>query len=201
GISYYFDEETLRINKEGKGIDLGEFLDDDYLIIIYKNGYYRISKPNESLFIDSNYLIVEKFSLQSLFTVIYRNNDQKSQHIKRFIPDFTLDKNIYFLPEENSCEILFFTKEWLCDIQINYSNKSTEIIKLDQQFPINSLKAKGKKISNSKIKNVEILNIQEPTEDWLKNIFPDDDSERTDNDNNDDDLDIELDTGQIILPL
>jgi len=36
GISYYFDEETLRINKEGKGIDLGEFLDDDYLIIIYK---------------------------------------------------------------------------------------------------------------------------------------------------------------------
>jgi len=63
------------------------------------------------------------------------------------------------------------------------------------------LKAKGKKISNSKIKNVEILNIQEPTEDWLKNIFPDDDSERTDNDNNDDDLDIELDTGQIILPL
>lgn len=201
GISYYFDEETLRINKEGKGIDLGEFLDDDYLIIIYKNGYYRISKPNESLFIDSNYLIVEKFSLQSLFTVIYRNNDQKSQHIKRFIPDFTLDKNIYFLPEENSCEILFFTKEWLCDIQINYSNKSKEIIKLDQQFPINSLKAKGKKISNNKIKNVEILNIQGPTEDWLKNIFPDDDENNETADNDNDDLDIELDTGQIILPL
>jgi len=35
----------------------------------------------------------------------------------------------------------------------------------------------------------------------VKKYFPDDDSERTDNDNNDDDLDIELDTGQIILPL
>ena len=62
------------------------------------------------------------------------------------------------------------------------------------------MKAKGKKISNSKIKNVEITNIQEPNEDWLKNIFPDDDNNET-ADNDSDDLDIELDTGQIILPL
>lgn len=203
GISYFFDEETLRINKEGKGNDLGEFLDDDYLIILYKNGYYRIAKPHESLFIDSNFLIIQKFSLQSLYTVIYRNSDQKTQHIKRFIPDFTVDKNIYFLPEENNCEIIFFTKEWLCNLQISYSNRTKEIIKLDKQFPINSLKAKGKKINNSKIKNVDIQNIVEPDEEWIKNLFPDDDSKekiKTNNDDNDD-LDIELDTGQIILPL
>ena len=63
------------------------------------------------------------------------------------------------------------------------------------------MKAKGKKISNNKIKNVEILNIQGPTEDWLKSIFPDDDENNETADNDSDDLDIELDTGQIILPL
>ena len=198
GISYYFDNETLRINKDGKGVKLGEFFDDDYLIIIYKNGYYRITIPNESLFIDSNYLLVEKFDPRTLYTVIYRNNDQKSQHIKRFILDEIIDKNVYFLPENDDCEILFFTKEWLGNLQINYSNKTKEIIDLDKKFPINSLKAKGKKIKNNKIKNIEFINVIKPDEAWLKSIFPEN---IIDNNIIDDSPDIELDTGQIILSL
>jgi topoisomerase-4 subunit A len=62
GRKIWFDDAVFRLNVDGRGNYLGEFSADDKILVITKNGFFRITGFDLSNHFEDNILIIEKIS-------------------------------------------------------------------------------------------------------------------------------------------
>lgn len=164
GRKIWFDEDVLRLNSDGRGKFLGEFLGEDLILVLYKNGEYQLYNFDLSNHFDDSILAIEKFDPNKVLSTIYYDKEQQFYYLKRFQIEEGLNKRINFIGENPDNKLVSITWVRYPRFEIQFGGKNDqrekEIIEVDEFIGIKSYKAKGKRLTNYQIENIKEL---EPT--------------------------------------
>jgi topoisomerase-4 subunit A len=191
GRKIWFDDAVFRLNVDGRGPFLGEFSADDKILVITKNGYFRITGFDLSNHFEDNILIIEKFRPGKVYSVIYWDADQKFYYVKRFIIEES-EKPQCFINENPESKLISLTEVEYPRFEIHFGGKhksrDNEIIEVAEFIGVKSYKAKGKRMTSYMVENiqeiepiikkeVEITMEEIPDEEPLQPVIHDDPSQ------------------------
>jgi topoisomerase-4 subunit A len=158
GRKIWFDDAVFRLNDDGRGIFLGEFSSDDKILVITKNGYFRIAGFDLSNHFEDNILIIEKFRHGKVYSVIYWDAEQKYYYVKRFIVEET-EKLQCFINEDPESKLISITEVEYPRFEIYFGGKhkerENEIIEVAEFIGVKSYKAKGKRMTSFTVENIQ----------------------------------------------
>lgn len=162
---YWFDDTTHRLNKEERGTYLGKFSKDDKILTVTSKGYYRLYTYDVLNHFDDDIVLIEKYFPNQTLSCIYFDGESKSYFTKRFIPEATTNKTMIITEHEQS-RIELITGQVNPVIEVKFGKEKdkeipNETINLVEFAPVVNMKAKGKKLSSYKVKEI---NLREPQE-------------------------------------
>ena len=157
GRKIWFDDAVFRLNVDGRGVFLGEFSADDKILIITKNGYFRITGFDLSNHFEDNILLIEKYRPGKVYSVIYWDPEQKFYYLKRFTIEES-EKPLCFISEDPESRLISMTEVEYPRFEIHFGGKhktrENEIIEVAEFIGIKSYKAKGKRLTSFMVDNI-----------------------------------------------
>jgi Type IIA topoisomerase (DNA gyrase/topo II, topoisomerase IV), A subunit len=84
GRQVWFDSDVLRLNYDERGDYLGEFQNDDLILVMLMNGTFYTTNFELTNHFEKEYLIIEKFDENKIWSVAQYNADEKYYYLKRF---------------------------------------------------------------------------------------------------------------------
>lgn len=181
GEDYWFDEATHRLNKDERGTYIGKFSGEDKILTVTSKGYYRLYTYDVLNHFDDDIILIEKYYAQQPLTCIYFDGQSKSYFTKRFEPEGTTNKTLIVTEHELS-RIELITGQINPIVEVKFAKEKgveipDETLKMVDFSPMVNMKAKGKKLSSYKVKEI---NLKEPEEIKLARKFlKADESEKT----------------------
>jgi len=162
---YWFDEATHRLSKTERGTYLGKFSGDDKILTITTKGFYKLYTYDVLNHFDEDIILIEKQYPNLILTCIYFDGQSKCYFTKRFEPEANNNKTLIISEHEQSY-IELVTTQINPMIEIKFSKeKGKEIpdenLKMIEFSPLVNMKAKGKKLTSYKVKEI---NLREPEE-------------------------------------
>lgn len=160
GRQVWFDRDVLRLNYDGRGETLGEFLSDDQILVICQNGDFFTTNFDLSNHYEDNILIIEKFDSSKVWTAALWDADQKYNYLKRFQLESSSRKQ-NFLGENTESRLLLLTDEAYPRIEVIFgghdSFRETLVLDAEEFISVKGFKAKGKRISTYEVETVNEL--------------------------------------------
>ena len=164
GRKVWFDPDVNRINYEEHGRFLGEFSDDDAILVILDNCDFYITNFDANNHYEDNILRIEKWDEHKVWTAVLFDADNDGYpYIKRFTMDATR-RHQNFLGENPNSKLVFLTDVPYPRVRLTYGGvdavRPAEEIDAEQFIGQKSFKAKGKRLTTWKVEKIEEL---EPT--------------------------------------
>ena len=160
GKQVWFDTDVNRLNDSGSGILLGEFLQDDKVLVILGDGTYYTTSYDLSNRYQGDILKVEKFNHEKVYTAIYYDAGVKRYYLKRF--SFEPNNNITpvkFVAEEPGSKFVALSEDIYPRVIYTFKGKSKGrepvILEVDPFVEKKGLKAKGRRINEADIAKIE----------------------------------------------
>jgi topoisomerase IV subunit A len=180
GEDFWFDEGTHRLNKEERGTYLGKFDGEDKILTITSKGFYKLYAADVLSHFDEDIVLIEKFYPNLVITCIYYDGQSKSYFTKRFEPEQTTNKTLIITDHEQS-RIELVTTQINPVVEVTFGKEKgqeipEEVLKMTEFSPLANMKAKGKKLTTYKVKEI---NLREPEEIKAARKFLKDDDEKT----------------------
>jgi topoisomerase IV subunit A len=158
GRKIWFDDAVFRLNVDGRGLFLGEFSANDKILVITKNGFFRITGFDLSNHFEDNILIIEKYKTGKVYSVIYWDAEQKFYYIKRFMLEES-EKPQCFINENVESKLISLTEVEYPRFEIHFGGKhkgrGNEIIEVAEFIGVKSYKAKGKRMTSYMVENIQ----------------------------------------------
>jgi topoisomerase-4 subunit A len=157
GRKIWFDDAVFRLNVDGRGLFLGEFSADDKILVITRNGFFRMAGFDLSGHFEDNILIIEKYRPGKVYSVIYWDAEQKFYYVKRFTVEES-EKLQCFINESPESKLISITEVEYPRFEIHFGGKNkgrvNEIIEVSEFIGVKSYKAKGKRITSYMVENI-----------------------------------------------
>ena len=155
GRKVWFDPDVLRINYDGQGNYLGEFVDEDRILVITNKGEYYATTFELTAHFDRDIRIIEKFNPEKVWSLAMWNADLGYYYGKRFQLDAQL-KVQSFLGEsdDNAIALLSDRDEAVFRICFKEENREPMDITMSDFIDVKSPKAKGKRITTLDISSI-----------------------------------------------
>lgn len=181
GRKVWYDSDVNRLNYDEHGTFLGEFNDDEMILVILDNGDFYISNFDANNHYEDNIKIIEKWDSTKIWTaVLFDADNQGYPYIKRFTMEATRKKQNYLGDNPNS-KLLILTDQPFPRIKVNFggfdADKEPMVIDVEEFIMVKGFKAKGKRITTCNVTSIEEL---EPTK-LPENPSADDNGEEDDN--------------------
>ena len=156
GRKVWFDPDVLRLNYDGQGMYLGEFVEDDRILVINTNGDYYLTTFELTAHFDQNIWRIEKFDRDKVWSLAMWNADLGFYYGKRFQLDAQL-KVQNMLGENNESKVIVLSDREEALIRIIFADETKpEMEVLMSEFiDVKSPKAKGKRFSTWDIAKIE----------------------------------------------
>jgi topoisomerase-4 subunit A len=164
GRKVWFDPDVKRLNYDEHGQLLGEFYDDDQILVVLKNGEFYLTNFDLNNHYEENILRIEKFQPDKIWTaVLFDADNQGFPYLKRFQMEAAKRKQNYLGDNPLSKPVLLSDQVYPL-IRVTYGGKDDfrgfEDIDAEQFITVKGFKAKGKRISTWEIESIIEL---EPT--------------------------------------
>ena len=189
GRNIWFDEEVLRLNSDDRGKLLGEFHDEDKILVITRDGNYYLTSYDLSNHYDDDVMVIEKFVSGKIYSVVYFDGLHKFYYLKRFIIE-PADKKMLFISEEPGSKLMSLSDDEFPRLELKFGGKHNdrkpEIVDVSGFIGIKGVKAKGKRISGYTVKNIT----------WLSPLVKEDEPEEINYNNDDVDFEV-IDTREV----
>ncbi|MCQ2342123.1 MAG: DNA gyrase/topoisomerase IV subunit A [Paludibacteraceae bacterium] len=186
GRQVWFDPDILRINYNGHGMYLGDFADEDKVLIIMKNGDYYLNTFEETAHFEQDWLRIEKYDPDKVWSLALWNAELGYYYAKRFVFDASAKpQNMLGNPDSR---IIAINDQEGATFLVHYKDDFREDMTLvmSEFIEPKSPKAKGKRISTLEIASIEDITPEpEKPEDPETPDTPDDHSDRDNSDNGD----------------
>ena len=161
GLKVWFDEDVNRLNFDERGRYLGEFSEDDQLLVILKNYEYYFTNFDPANHYEDNILRIEKFQPEKVWTLVLHDADNQGfLYAKRFLLE-SARKRQNLLGENTKSQCLLLTDEPYPRIEVVFagadSNKEPLEIELEEFIGVKGYKAKGKRITTLAVEAVNVL--------------------------------------------
>jgi len=156
GVKIWFDEEVNRLNNKEKGKFLGEFFDDDTIVVFYENGEFRRYGYDLHTHFEHGLMHIEKYDPEKIYTLIYKDKDSGYYYVKRFLIKEN-EKSGNFLGEDNEFIRIFYGT----DVGVIYKtkNKRGEISEQSEFIPefisVKGFSAKGKRLTDKEVVSID----------------------------------------------
>ena len=191
GRKVWFDPDVNRLNYDDHGKMLGEFYDDDQILVILSNGDYYLSNFDLANHYESNILRIEKYDADKVWTaILYDADNQGYPYLKRFQMDATKKKQNW-LSDNPASQLLLLTDTPYPRLQVTYGGadafRGSEEIDAEQFIAVKGYKAKGKRLTTYALESIKEL---EPTR------FPEPPAETADADTEPEEEDLDPDAGK-----
>jgi topoisomerase-4 subunit A len=107
-LEIYYDKVTGTLNKDQIGEKIGEFDNEDTILVIFKDGSYEQTNFELTNRYDvKRVLSIQKFNAKAVISAVYFEGKTKTHFIKRFrIETTSVGKEFDFIPEHPKSEVL-----------------------------------------------------------------------------------------------
>lgn len=171
GRKVWFDPDVLRINYDAQGRYLGEFWDEDRILVITTAGEYYLTTFDLTAHFDQNILRIEKFDPDKIWSLALWNADQKYYYAKRF----SLADDANFKPQsmlgdnKDSHIVLLSDREeaTFCVLFADETREPMDVVMADF-IDAKSPKAKGKRLTTLEVAKIEDITpepVEEPADE------------------------------------
>ncbi len=155
----WFDNTVLRLNIDKRGQYVGSFQGDDKILTIYSSGNYRLMNFSLSSHFEEEPVIIEKFEPGKIITAVYFDGEKKHHYVKRFEIEQT-DKIVSFIGDHPESKLLKVSVHPNPVVKVEFVTKgkkikSEEEINLEEFIGVKGLKARGKRITQHLLQNVD----------------------------------------------
>ncbi len=161
GRKVWFDPDINRLNYDEHGYLLGEFYDDDQILVVLDNGDFYLTNFDANNHYEDNILRIEKFRADKVWTaVLFDADNQGYPYLKRFTMDASKRK-MNFIGENSASKLVLLSDQMYPLIRVTYGGKDafrgSEDIDAEQFIAVKGFKAKGKRIATYEIETIEEL--------------------------------------------
>ena len=156
GRKVWFDPDVLRLNYDGQGMYLGEFVEEDRILVITTNGDYYLTTFELTAHFDQNIWRIEKFDRDKVWSLAMWNADLGYYYGKRFQMDAQLKvQNMLGENSDSKMTILTDREEAMFRITFVDETKLPIDVNMSDFIEAKSAKAKGKRFSTLDIAKIE----------------------------------------------
>lgn len=161
GRKVWFDPDVQRINYEDHGRYLGEFGDQDRILVVLDTGAFYISSFDSNNHYEPNILRLEKWDKEKVWTAVVMDADNQGYpYLKRFTMDAT-KKPQSFLGENADNRMVLLTDKPHPKILLTYggddAGHGTEEVLAEPFVGVKGFKAKGKRLTTLTVEKIEEL--------------------------------------------
>ena len=193
GRKVWYDPDVNRLNYDEHGRLLGEFFDEDQILVVLDNGDFYLTSFDLNNHFESNILRIEKYDANKVWTaILFDADNQGYPYLKRFLMDASKKKQNW-LSDNPVSKLILLTDTVYPLIKVTYGGvdefRGTEEIDAEQFIAVKGFKAKGKRLSTYQIESIEEL---EPVR-FPENPEDSDDSDDSENSDNSDNSEEDLD--------
>ncbi|RJE75146.1 DNA gyrase/topoisomerase IV subunit A [Reichenbachiella sp. MSK19-1] len=163
GTDIWYDETIGRLNRDERGVLLGNFNADDKIIVFFKDGNCELTSFELSNHYNQNQIYkIEKFDPNGIVTAIHQDGESKISYIKRFAIEATsIDKTYNLINDTKNSKLLFLTSTTNPKVEIGYRKKG-ERSKSVKEFELSEIiDKKGWKAIGNKFPVQNILSVTE----------------------------------------
>ena len=156
GRKVWFDPDVLRLNYDGQGMYLGEFVEDDRVLVITNTGDYFLTTFELTSHFEQNIWRIEKFDRDKVWSLAMWNADLGYYYGKRFQLDAQLKvQNMLGDNSDSKMTILTDCAEPIFRIRFADETKLPMEVQMSEFIEAKSAKAKGKRFSTLEIVEIE----------------------------------------------
>ncbi len=164
GRKVWYDPDVNRLNYDEHGRLLGEFFDDDQILVVLKNGDFYLTNFDVNNHYEADILRIEKFDADKVWSaVLYDADNQGYPYVKRFLMEATKRKQ-NFVGENSVSKLILLTDVVYPLIKVTYGGndefRGSEEVDIEQFISVKGFKAKGKRLTTYQIESIQEL---EPT--------------------------------------
>ena len=167
----WFDQDVQRINYDEQGIFLGEFHNDDRILVVMKNGDFYLTDFDINNHYEKDMLVIEKFNPDKVWTaVLFDADNDNYPYIKRFVMEAT-NKVQNFLGNPES-KLLLLSDIPYPRLELTFLEPDTFRgpleIDAEEFIAVKGFKAKGKRLTTyalDQVTELEPTRFPEPDED------------------------------------
>ena len=164
GLKVWWDPDVQRINYDEHGEYLGEFQNNDQILVILPTGEYYLTNFDANNHYEQNILRIEKYKAKKVWTaVLWDAENQNQPYIKRFVFEDSKKKQS-FLGENPESTLILLTDTPYPRLQLTFSEPDTFRgpleVDAEEYIGVKGFKAKGKRLTTYALDQVTEL---EPT--------------------------------------
>ncbi len=156
GRKVWFDPDVLRLNYDGQGMYLGEFVENDRILVITNTGGYYLTTFELTAHFDQNIWRIEKFDSEKVWSLAMWNADLGYYYGKRFQLDAQA-KLQNMLGENSNSKIVVLSDREEAQIRITFTDvtKPAMEVLMSEFIDVKSPKAKGKRFSTLEVAQIK----------------------------------------------
>lgn len=181
GRKVWYDPDVNRLNYDEHGRLLGEFFDDDSILVVLDDGNFYISSFDANNHYEDNIKIIEKWDPDKIWTAALFDADNSGNlYLKRFRME-AIKRQQNYIGENPKSQLMLLTDTAYPRIEVDYApvkapdgsmtQRPPLEIDADEFIAVKGFKAKGKRVTTLDVEAVKEL---EPTR------FPDPDDDDSD---------------------
>ena len=164
GRKVWYDPDVNRLNYDEHGRFLGEFNDEDQILVVLDNGDFYLSNFDLNNHYEDNILRLEKYQSDKVWTAILYDADQQGYpYLKRFLMEASKRKQNW-LSENINSRLILLTDQAYPRIKVTFggndSFRDPQEIEAADFVGVKGFKARGKRLTTYTIASIEEL---EPT--------------------------------------
>ena len=169
GLKVWWDPDIQRINYDEHGEYLGEFMNNDQILVILNTGEYYLTNFDANNHYEQNVLRIEKFKAKKVWTaVLWDAENQNQPYIKRFMFEDSKKKQS-FLGENPESALILLTDTPYPLLELTFKEPDTfrgpQQVDAEEYIGVKGFKAKGKRLTTyalDKVKELEPVRVPEP---------------------------------------
>ena len=169
GLKVWWDPDIQRINYDEHGEYLGEFMNNDQILVILKTGEYYLTNFDANNHYEQNIMRIEKFKAKKVWTaVLWDAENQYQPYIKRFMFEDSKKKQS-FLGENPESQLILLTDTPYPLFELTFNEpdsfRGPLQVDADEYIGVKGFKAKGKRLTTyalAEVKELEPARVPEP---------------------------------------
>mgnify|MGYP003301671128 CR=1 FL=1 len=178
GRKVWFDPDILRLNYDGMGMYLGEFMEEDRILVITNTGDYFLTTFDLTAHFEQNIWRIEKFNRDKVWSLAMWNADLGYFYGKRFQLDAQMKvQNMLGENSDSKMTILTDRSEPIFRISFADETKLPMEVQMTEFIEAKSAKAKGKRFSTLEIVQIEDITPEPEPEEHEEEIEISDDNQ------------------------
>ena len=163
GRKVWFDTDVMRLNYDGRGRFLGEFIGTDRILVIYANGEFQTSGFETTNHYDDGILRIEKYNPKTVWTAVLDDAKQGYPYIKRFTFEDS-SRRQRFVGDDDKSSLLYLTDQVKPQFVIHFADGNRVDLQIDatEFIGVKSFSARGKRLTTYAMESLELLPEPEP---------------------------------------